>query len=180
MDLAPSHKDVAVLDYMKSNDIHYVFLPPGTTRYLQPLDVGVNKLFKEKLKEKYLIYQLQNKQAIIENNFKVPKEMVINWINDIWYSNYDIPQTAITNACYKCTLTYSMDWSNDEEFKFPDELQSYDLLAEPHDNGNNSDEESSDDKDDNINNTDEIFEKINNDYINMNKEDSEEDEKEIE
>ncbi len=180
MDLAPSHKDVAVLDYMKSNDIHYIFLPPGTTRYLQPLDVGVNKLFKEKLKEKYLIYQLQNKQAIIKNNFKVPKEMVINWINDIWYSNYDIPQTAITNACYKCTLTYSMDGSNDEEFKFPDELQSYDLLAEPHDNGNNSDEESSDDKDDNINNTDEIFEKINNDYINMNKEDSEEDEKEIE
>ena len=58
MDLAPSHKDKDILHYMANNDINYVFLTPGSTRYLQPLDVGINKVFKQKLKEKYLIYQL--------------------------------------------------------------------------------------------------------------------------
>lgn len=124
MDLTPSHKDVVILDYMKTNEIHYVFSPPGTTRFLQPLDVDVNKLFKENLKEKYLIYQLQNKKAIIENVFKVEKESLINLINEILYSDSEIPQTAITHACYKCTVTFSMEGSNDEEFKFSNELES--------------------------------------------------------
>ena len=31
MDLAPSHKDIIVLDYMKKKYINYVFLPPGIT-----------------------------------------------------------------------------------------------------------------------------------------------------
>ena len=52
MDSEPSHKDIIVLNCMKQKDINYVFLPSGTTRYLQPLDIGVNKVFKQKLKEK--------------------------------------------------------------------------------------------------------------------------------
>ena len=55
MDLAPSHKDIDVQDY-KQKEIKYVFISLGTNSYLQPLDVGVNKIFKQKLKEKYLIY----------------------------------------------------------------------------------------------------------------------------
>ena len=36
MDLAPSYKDKDVFKYMANNDINYMFLPPGSTRYLQP------------------------------------------------------------------------------------------------------------------------------------------------
>ena len=45
--------------------------------------------------------------------------MFLKWIYDVWFSDYDIPQNAITHACYKCKFTFSMDGRNDEEFKFP-------------------------------------------------------------
>ena len=39
IDLNPSHKDISILDYMKHNQINYVFIPPGITLYLQPLEL---------------------------------------------------------------------------------------------------------------------------------------------
>ncbi len=40
IDLNPSHKDISILDYMKHNQINYVFIPPGIILYLQPLELG--------------------------------------------------------------------------------------------------------------------------------------------
>ena len=34
-------------------DNNFLLIPPGLTSILQPLDIGVNKIFKEKLKFKY-------------------------------------------------------------------------------------------------------------------------------
>ncbi len=72
-----------------------------------------------------------------------------------------------------------MDGSNAEEFKFSNELEVYDLLAELQNNGNNSEEERSDENDDKNNIEDEIFENLNEEDINIDKDDSEDDEKSI-
>ena len=75
----------------------------------------------------------------------IEKELLINWINDIWFSDSSIKKDTITNACYKCILTLSLDCSNEEEFLIPSELQSYNLLADKWKNGNFSDKDSFDD-----------------------------------
>ena len=53
------------IQYLDKKGESYVFIPGGLTRYLQPLDIGVNKQFKEHLKDNYLSDLAMN---IDENN----------------------------------------------------------------------------------------------------------------
>ena len=49
-DVFKAHQAEEVLQKLKSNNIHCVFVPASCTGELQPLDVSVNKVYKEKLK----------------------------------------------------------------------------------------------------------------------------------
>ena len=49
-DKAPSHFTSNVKDYLEVKRIHYLFIPSGTTYLLQPLDVGINKTLKNKVR----------------------------------------------------------------------------------------------------------------------------------
>ena len=59
---------------MNQTNINYVYIPPGCTRILQPLDIGINREFKRALKEKYLNYQLEKKNLLLDNNLKISRE----------------------------------------------------------------------------------------------------------
>ncbi len=52
-------------------------------RFLQILDVSVNKLFKFALKKQYLNFQQENLNTICENKFNVNNEDIIK--NDFGY-----------------------------------------------------------------------------------------------
>ena len=61
-----------------------MLIPKGLTSILQPLDVSINKPFKEAMKHKYessIIY-FSNK-----NKIKIKREVLLKWINDCWYDN---------------------------------------------------------------------------------------------
>ena len=45
MDMATNHLHPKVFEFLHENDINYAIIPPGFTRYLQPLDMYVNKEF---------------------------------------------------------------------------------------------------------------------------------------
>jgi hypothetical protein len=53
MDSAPGHKTVQVKEACKRNNIDICMIPGGCTKYLQPLDLTVNKSFKARLKNGY-------------------------------------------------------------------------------------------------------------------------------
>lgn len=43
--MATNHLHPKVFEFLHENDINYAIIPPGFTRYLQPLDMYVNKEF---------------------------------------------------------------------------------------------------------------------------------------
>ena len=55
MDKAPSHTDNYILKKLKKHGTHFVFIPGGLTRFLQPLDIGIKKVFKSAIKDEYII-----------------------------------------------------------------------------------------------------------------------------
>ena len=55
LDKAPSHITKNIMSYFKNKEVEYTFVPAKLTRFLQPLDIGINFPFKTQLKNKYLI-----------------------------------------------------------------------------------------------------------------------------
>jgi len=47
------HTSKKILDFLKNNNILYDIIPAGTTGYLQPLDVSINKPLKTYIKQKF-------------------------------------------------------------------------------------------------------------------------------
>jgi hypothetical protein len=53
MDSAPGHKTKEVKEACQRNSIDICMIPGGCTKYLQPLDLTVNRSFKARLKNGY-------------------------------------------------------------------------------------------------------------------------------
>ena len=144
MDRSPSH--IYRSKYLDKKGESYVFIPGGLTRYLQPLDIGVNKQFKEHLKNNYLSELAENidennddkegfgKYSNIFGDGKKPSQIdeqrlnIINWVIDVWWDDEKIKISAILNSFSKAGINYPLDGSRDVDFVFPEEVinQKYD------------------------------------------------------
>ena len=51
-------------------------IPEGLTRYLQSLNLSINKTFKDELRKKYTDYLMETKKS----NAKVSQNDLINWV----------------------------------------------------------------------------------------------------
>lgn len=82
-----------MVNKFKANNSTYLLIPPGLTRYIQPLDVVVNKPIKNKM------YNWDTNFRINNLNIKNPNEIdIIEAINDIWYNNNDITREMIIKS----------------------------------------------------------------------------------
>ena len=61
IDQAPSHVSEITKNMFENVDINFLLIPPELTSILQSLDIGVNKIFKEKLKFKFEQYKINRK-----------------------------------------------------------------------------------------------------------------------
>ena len=119
-DKATSHINNDVIAFLKEKNIDYIIIPGGFTKYLQPLDVAINKPFKMALKKEYLKFQQQHLNDIVENKFTITNEDMIQIINDIWQDNNYIKTETIINSFLYCGISQKQDGSQDEFFKWPD------------------------------------------------------------
>ena len=69
LDEAPCHQTEKVFNALKESGIFPLFIPAGTTSILQPLDVSINRPFKDKLRNQYATWMQkhveQNKPSLI-------------------------------------------------------------------------------------------------------------------
>lgn len=142
MDKAPSH--IYRAKFLDKKKKSYVFIPGGLTRYLQPLDIGINRQFKDHLKNLYLTNLADN---ILDDAETTEKEMemlkgydnvfgdgkrpstldaqrlnIVNWVIDVWWNDEKIKTSAIINSFNKAAISYPLDGSRDTEFVFPEEV----------------------------------------------------------
>ena len=134
LDKSPSHIDDRLIDKFEKNGTNYVFIPGGLTRYLQPLDIGVNKVFKECLKNEYrkseFNFEDRNNHKNLKNVkiLKDRRHFIVNAVNDIWYDDRQIKKESIINSFFKASITFRLDGSDDDSFEFPDKFSELDTV----------------------------------------------------
>ena len=85
---------------------HYVYIPGGLTRYLQPLDIGINKVFKSVVKNEYSkieLFQKENIKDLLKSkiiDMKQRYEQIINLIYKVLEDNNNIKKDIITNSFF--------------------------------------------------------------------------------
>lgn len=99
---------------LRSLNTEPVVIPGGMTSMLQPLDVSINKPFKDRMRAKWQEWMLAGEHTFIAGGRirKVKLDEICRWISDAWN---DIPTEMIAKSFRKCCITNAMDGTEDEE-----------------------------------------------------------------
>ena len=62
LDRAASHYDENLIDVFKKNNSFFILIPPGLTRFIQPLDISINGPFKRAMHHWDIDFRIQNKK----------------------------------------------------------------------------------------------------------------------
>ena len=84
MDKASSHISAESIKYLNENNISFMLIPAGMTPECQPLDITVNKIFKNNIKqlfeEKRLFYEELNGKVKLQN----ARLNLIDFVYRVW------------------------------------------------------------------------------------------------
>jgi DDE superfamily endonuclease len=81
LDLGPGHAKTKIVERIEEFHGHIELLPPHSTSALQVMDVGMNKPFKNAVKNHYDMWFVQNAD---EENPKLRRPDVATWIAAAW------------------------------------------------------------------------------------------------
>ena len=99
-DCFSGHKSEVVKERLKSID--HTFIPPRTTAECQPLDVGVNKPFKDRLKDKWNTWSRNSMGLTKAGCWKSASlQQLLVWIHESWQ---EISTLTILNSFRKALL----------------------------------------------------------------------------
>ena len=90
-----------------------VVMPGGITSVLQPMDVSINKLFKDRLRQQYLTWILDPTRELRETGKikrAAPSE-VTRWMLAAWKT---IPEGIIIRSFKKCYISNALVSSKDD------------------------------------------------------------------
>ena len=117
MDLTTTHLSQHILALFKENKSNYVLIPPESTRYFEPLDLAINKPFKDNMRKKYIEFVIK-----FGGNKKPVAEDLIECVISSWYETNVISKDMIINSFKKTAISNKMDDTEDNMFEWPEEL----------------------------------------------------------
>lgn len=117
LDRATTHYDPKLIDIFKQHKSYFLLIPPGLTRFIQPLDVGINGPFKKAMHHWDLDFRIKNL-----NNKKPTRDDIINAVVNIWYNDDLISRKNIISS-FKCTgISVKLDGTEQNLIKKYDEV----------------------------------------------------------
>ena len=97
---------------LQSKNIVLVNIPPGCTSKVQPLDVSINKTFKDYLRTQFEKHRDENIELYISNNMIASKRRVLvtKWVAEPW-EKIKTNKEMIIRTFTKCGITTNEEGS---------------------------------------------------------------------
>lgn len=113
LDAFRCHRTEQIKKMFQNENCVLAMIPGGLTSMLQPLDVSINKPFKQHLKEIWSEWLSSNDHTFTTGGAmkKVSMPQICQWILDAWEK---IPAELIRKAFKKCCISNKMDGSEDD------------------------------------------------------------------
>lgn len=112
-DMFRSHLTENVKMRARRKNVDMAVIPGGMTSLVQPLDVSLNKPFKDSLREKWINWMMDGEKTYTKggNVRQASLDTVCSWVLEAWNSiNSDIVQKSFK----KCGISNSLDGTEDD------------------------------------------------------------------
>jgi hypothetical protein len=87
-----------IINQMQSLGIEVIHIPAGSTYLCQPIDVGINKTIKSRMRDKWEDWMTDGKGIVDGAAKKLSRKLVAEWVLDV-YNNF--PAQTARNAWMK-------------------------------------------------------------------------------
>lgn len=127
-----AHKTEKVKDKVKSHNTLQAMIPGGLTSLLQPLDVVLNKPFKDRVRQRWMEYISSDQKEFTKGgNLKRPSlSLVTSWVKSAWN---EIPTEMVKKSFLKTGISNKLDgteddnlWEEDHELSDSDSIEQED------------------------------------------------------
>jgi len=137
LDSFEAHETEQVKRLLKSENTDLAIIPGRLTSVLQPLDVCLNKPFKDSVRQRWMAWMAEgiHEPTATGRQKKPSEELMCHWIGKAWC---DIPREMVARSFLKCGITNALggfedgcvfDSSSDDESILEDEVLVDELFA---------------------------------------------------
>lgn len=116
LDVHKAQKTDAILDLLDRSNTTPVYIPPGTTSLIQPLDVTFNKPFKSEVEKLANEHMQQNLEAYVRGDINASERSVLftKWVGEAW-ERQSTKKEIVIRSFKKCGIAVAIDGSEDSE-----------------------------------------------------------------
>lgn len=113
LDAFRGHLSDEVKNAIREAKTDLVVIPGGMTSQLQPLDVCINKPFKDRVRREYEEWLAENNKALTPTGRvkRASISQVAQWIANAWEA---MPRSIVSRAFLKCCISNNIDGTNDD------------------------------------------------------------------
>jgi hypothetical protein len=113
LDAFKGHVTDSMEDQLRKMKTELVIIPGGMTLVLHPMDVSINKPFKDRLSQQYLTWIADPARELTEAGKikRAPPSKVARLVAAAWK---DIPVSIIVRSFKKCCISNALDGSKDD------------------------------------------------------------------
>ena len=108
LDAFKGHLTDSMKNQLRKMKTELVVIPGGMTSVLQPMDVSINKPFKDRLRQQYLTWIVDPGRELTETGkikCAAPSEFV-RWVSAAWKA---IPESIIVRSFKKYCISNALD-----------------------------------------------------------------------